>query len=68
MRAPRPPSPSATPASGDRDGTAIRIAIGDTQLTGRLAENATARENFFRLARHVWPRHLRAVEEELHGR
>jgi hypothetical protein len=24
-----------------------------------------ARENFFRFARHVWPRHLRALEEEL---
>ena len=37
------PSPSATPDSGDRDGTQIRIAFGDTQLTGTLSENATAR-------------------------
>ena len=39
-----PPSPSARPASRDRDGTPIRIAFGDTQLTGRLSENATARD------------------------
>ena len=38
------PSPSASPASGDQDGTAIRISFGDTQLTGRLSDNATARD------------------------
>jgi hypothetical protein len=38
------PPPSATPASGDRDGTPIRIAFGDTQLTGSLSANATARD------------------------
>lgn len=38
------PSPSASPVSGERDGTPIRIAFGDTQLTGRLADNATARD------------------------
>jgi hypothetical protein len=37
-----PPSPR--PASGDRDGTPIRITFGDTQLTGTLSENATARD------------------------
>lgn len=30
-----------------------------------LAENAEARRNFFLLARYVWPRHVRAVAEEL---
>jgi hypothetical protein len=38
------PSPSATPTSGDRNATPIRIAFGDTQLTGTLSDNATARE------------------------
>ena len=30
-----------------------------------LAENPEARRNFFLHARYVWPRHLRAVAEEL---
>ena len=30
-----------------------------------LAENPEACRNFFQLARYVWPRHLRAVAEEL---
>jgi hypothetical protein len=30
-----------------------------------LAENPGARRNFFQHARYVWPRHLRAVAEEL---
>ena len=30
-----------------------------------LAENEVARRNFFTLAKYVWPRHLRAVAEEL---
>jgi len=30
-----------------------------------LAEEPEARRNFFRLARYVWPRHLKAVAEEL---
>ena len=43
------PSPSTTPASGDQDansseGTPIRITFGDTQLTARLHDNATARD------------------------
>jgi hypothetical protein len=38
------PSPSASPAPDDQDGTAIRISFGDTQLTGRLSDNATARD------------------------
>ncbi len=30
-----------------------------------LAADARTRENFFALATHVWPRHLRAVAEEV---
>jgi hypothetical protein len=44
-----PPSPSQTSTSGDRNaetsaGTAIRVTFGDTQLTARLHDNATARD------------------------
>jgi hypothetical protein len=43
------PSPSPSPASGDQDasasdGTPIRITFGDTELTARLQDNATARD------------------------
>jgi hypothetical protein len=43
------PSPSPSPASGDQDansseGTPIRITFGDTELTARLHDNATARD------------------------
>ena len=38
---------------------------GHRRLSAFLDENASARRNFFRLARHVWPRHLRALREEL---
>ena len=43
------PSPSPSPASGDHDdsapdGTPIRITFGDTELTARLHDNATARD------------------------
>jgi hypothetical protein len=43
------PSPSPSPASGDQDasasdGTPIRIIFGDTELTARLHDNATARD------------------------
>jgi hypothetical protein len=43
------PSPSPSPASGDQDansseGTPIRITFGDTALTARLYDNATARD------------------------
>jgi hypothetical protein len=40
------PSPSAAPDNqdaGPAEGTPIRITFGDTELTGRLADNATAR-------------------------
>jgi hypothetical protein len=43
------PSPRPNPASGDQDasasgGTPIRISLGDTELTARLHDNATARD------------------------
>jgi hypothetical protein len=44
-----PPSPSPSPASGDQDAgasdrTPLRVTFGDTELTGRLDNNATARD------------------------
>ena len=60
---------------GDRSGgnlvTACRVCNtrkGHRRLAEYLAEDGDARRNFFRYARHVWPRHLRAVAEELRGR
>jgi 5-methylcytosine-specific restriction endonuclease McrA len=57
---------------GDRSGgnlvSACRTcntAKGHRRLADYLAAEPTVRANFFRLARHVWPRHLRAVLEEL---
>lgn len=41
---------------------------GHRRLSDFLAEFPLARANFFRLARHAYPRHLRAVEEELRKR
>jgi hypothetical protein len=43
------PSPSLTSTSGEQDagasaGTPIRISFGDTELTARLHDNATARD------------------------
>ena len=41
------PSPSPTPGeqdTGASDGAPIRITFGDTELTGRLDDNATARD------------------------
>ncbi len=43
------PSPTPSPASGEQDasaadGTPIRITFGDTELTARLHDNATARD------------------------
>ena len=45
----RTPAPAPNPGSDDRDTTApdgapIRIIVGDTQLTARLDDNATARD------------------------
>jgi len=38
---------------------------GDLRLGVFLARDSTARENFFRYAQAVWPRHLRALQQEL---
>jgi 5-methylcytosine-specific restriction endonuclease McrA len=57
---------------GDRSGGNLVTACagcntlkGHQRLASFLARNADARRNFFEYARHVWPRHLRAVEEEM---
>jgi hypothetical protein len=47
--APEPSTPSPSPATDDQetspaDGTPIRITFGDTELTARLDDNATARD------------------------
>jgi 5-methylcytosine-specific restriction endonuclease McrA len=41
------------------------VLKGHRSLAEYLAADDVARENFFRYAAHVWPRHLRAVREEL---
>jgi hypothetical protein len=54
--------------SGGNVVTACRgcnTAKGGRPIWDFLAENADARRNFFLLARYVWPRHVRAVAEEL---
>jgi 5-methylcytosine-specific restriction endonuclease McrA len=38
---------------------------GQRRLSEFLHEHAPARENFFRYAVHVWPRHARLLENEL---
>lgn len=38
---------------------------GSRTLTTYLYDDPDARRNFFRHARYVWPRHLKAVAEEL---
>lgn len=60
---------------GDRsDGNLVTACRGCNTLKGHrrlsdfLAAEPAARANFFRLARHVWARHLRAVTEELERR
>jgi 5-methylcytosine-specific restriction endonuclease McrA len=57
---------------GDRsEGNLVTACRGCNTLKGHrrlstfLHENATARDHFFRLARHVWPRHLSALIDEL---
>ena len=44
---------------------ACNTAKASRPLAQFLAENPDARRNFFKHARYVWPRHLRAVAEEL---
>ncbi len=54
--------------SGGNVVTACRgcnTAKGGQRLAHFLAGNETARRNFFGLALYVWPRHLKAVAEEL---
>jgi 5-methylcytosine-specific restriction endonuclease McrA len=60
---------------GDRSGgnivtacAACNVLKGHRRLSEFLANEPWARTNFFRLARHVWPRHLRTVMEELSQR
>ena len=57
---------------GDRSGGNLVTACGGCnvlkghrRLADFLREFPAARRNFFLHARHVWPRHLRAVEEEI---
>ena len=47
---------------------ACNVRKGHRRLAEFLAEEPAARKNFFRYARHVWARHLRAVEEEIRAR
>ena len=44
------------------------VLKGHRRLSEFLAESERARVNFFRYARHVWQRHLRAVKEEIEAR
>lgn len=60
---------------GDRSGGNLVTACGGCNtrkghrsVAAFLTVDAEARAHFFRLARHVWPRHLRAVDEALRTR
>jgi hypothetical protein len=60
---------------GDRSGgnlvtacTGCNVVKGHRRLSEFLAGSEIARINFFRYARHVWARHLRAVTEEIEAR
>jgi hypothetical protein len=60
---------------GDRSGgnlvtacTGCNVVKGHRRLSEFLAGSDIARTNFFRYARHVWARHLRAVTEEIEAR
>ena len=44
------------------------VLKGHRRLSEFLADSDRARENFFRYARHVWERHLRAVKQEIEAR
>jgi 5-methylcytosine-specific restriction endonuclease McrA len=41
------------------------VLKGHRRLADFLAADARSRANFLRYARHVWPRHLRTLAEEL---
>ena len=60
---------------GDRSGGNLVTACGGCntlkghrRLAHFLAAEPDAHRNFLRFARHVWPRHLRALEEEIEKR
>jgi len=60
---------------GDRSGGNLVTACGGCnvlkghrRLSEFLASSEAARRNFFQFARHVWPRHLSAVIEEIEAR
>ena len=44
------------------------VLKGHRRVSEFLASSDVARGNFFRYARHVWERHLRAVAEEIDAR
>ena len=44
------------------------VLKGHRRLADFLATSESARRNFFRYARYVWARHLRAVAEEVEAR
>jgi 5-methylcytosine-specific restriction endonuclease McrA len=44
---------------------ACNVRKGHRRLSAFLLEDAIARTNFFRLARHVWPRLLTDLENEM---
>lgn len=44
------------------------VRKGHRRLADFLRDEPGARAIFFRLAIHVWPRHLRAVQEEIDAR
>ena len=57
---------------GDRSGgnlvtacSGCNVRKGHRRLADFLVADGAARRNFFRYARHVWSRHLRAVEAEM---
>lgn len=65
----------ASSRGGDRSGgnlvTACRacnVLKGRQRLSAFLSENPKALANFREHARFVWPRHIRALEEELRSR
>ena len=45
--------------------SACNTLKGHRRLADFLRDEPTAHHHFMRLARHVWPRHLRAIEEEM---
>ena len=57
---------------GDRSGgnlvtacSACNTAKGHRRIADYLRENVGAQSNFFRYARHVWPRLLRGIEQAI---